>query len=62
MQSVDVVLVGAGPTGLCFARALADTGLIVSLLGQQPRAALADPAFGGREIAPTPGWRQFPES
>ena len=45
MQSVDVVVVGAGPTGLCFARALADTGLSVTLIEQQPRAALAEPAF-----------------
>ena len=62
MQSVDVVVVGAGPAGLCFARALADTGLCVSLIEQQPRAALAEPAFDGREIALTHASRQILES
>lgn len=59
MQSVDVVVVGAGPTGLCFARALADTGLSVTLIEQQPRAALAEAAFDGREIALTHASRQI---
>lgn len=58
---VDVVVVGAGPAGLCFARALADTGLRVTVVEQQPRAALADPAFDGREIALTHASRQILE-
>ncbi|MET0891016.1 MAG: 5-demethoxyubiquinol-8 5-hydroxylase UbiM [Stenotrophomonas maltophilia] len=62
MQSVDVVVVGAGPAGLCFARTLADTGLSVTLIEQQPRAALAEPAFDGREIALTHASRQILES
>jgi ubiquinone biosynthesis UbiH/UbiF/VisC/COQ6 family hydroxylase len=49
----DVVIVGAGPAGLCLARALAGTGLRIHLLERQPRESLADPGFDGREIALT---------
>lgn len=47
----DVVIVGAGPAGLCLARALSAGGLSVTLVEQQPAARLADPGFDGREIA-----------
>lgn len=49
----DIVVVGAGPAGLCFARSLAGSGLRIALVERQPRAALADPAEDGREIALT---------
>lgn len=49
----DIVVVGAGPAGLCFARSLAGSGLKIALVERQPRAALADPAEDGREIALT---------
>lgn len=49
----DVVIVGAGPAGLSFARALAPSGLSIALVERQAEAALADPAFDGREIALT---------
>jgi len=49
----DVVIVGAGPAGLCFAQALADTPLRALLIERQPEAVLADPPFDGREIALT---------
>ena len=61
-QPVDVVVVGAGPAGLCFARSLAGTGLSVSLVEQQPRAALAEAAFDGREIALTHASRAILET
>ncbi len=61
MRKTDVVVVGAGPTGLCLARALADTGLQVSLVEPQPRQALAQAAFDGREIALTHASRQVME-
>ena len=49
----DVVIVGAGPVGLSFARLLASSGLTLALVERQPEEALADPAFDGREIALT---------
>ncbi|WP_369969200.1 5-demethoxyubiquinol-8 5-hydroxylase UbiM [Stenotrophomonas rhizophila] len=61
-QPVDVVVVGAGPAGLCFARALVGSGLHVALVEQQPRAALAEAAFDGREIALTHASRQILET
>ena len=52
-MKVDVVIVGAGPAGLCLARALADTGLSIVVVERQPAQMLRDPAFDGREIALT---------
>ena len=49
----DLIIVGAGPAGLCLARGLRDSGLRVCLLEQQPLDALRRPAFDGREIALT---------
>ncbi|WP_372014180.1 5-demethoxyubiquinol-8 5-hydroxylase UbiM [Pseudoxanthomonas sp. 10H] len=49
----DIAIVGAGPVGLCLARALAAQGLRIALVERQPREALAGPAFDGREIALT---------
>ncbi len=59
MRAVDVLVVGAGPAGLCLARGLADTGLSVTLVELQPAAALAEPAFDGHEIALTHASRQI---
>jgi len=50
---VDIAIIGAGPVGLCFARALAGSGLSVTVLERQPWAMLETPAFDGREIALT---------
>ena len=58
MRSTDIVVVGAGPAGLCFARSLAGSGLHVTLVDPQPRMALAEAAFDGREIALTHASRQ----
>ncbi|PKO24607.1 MAG: hypothetical protein CVU35_08445 [Betaproteobacteria bacterium HGW-Betaproteobacteria-8] len=49
----DIAIVGAGPSGLCFARALAESGLRIAILERQAEAALAEPVFDGREIALT---------
>ena len=52
-HSHDVIVIGAGPSGLSFARALADTGLRLCLLEKQPLATLANPPLDGRDIALT---------
>ncbi|MCB1338667.1 MAG: 5-demethoxyubiquinol-8 5-hydroxylase UbiM [Maritimibacter sp.] len=49
----DIVIIGAGPAGLAFARMLADTGLDMVLIERQSRAALENPANDGRDIALT---------
>ena len=49
----DILLIGAGPAGLSFARALSGSGLRIAIVEQQAEAALADPADDGREIALT---------
>lgn len=49
----DIIIVGAGPAGLCFARSLAGSGLRLALIEPQSAAQLADPPFDGREIALT---------
>ena len=49
----DIVVIGAGPAGLCFARALDGSGLRIALVEQQPEDALANPPDDGREIALT---------
>ncbi|MGA4323883.1 5-demethoxyubiquinol-8 5-hydroxylase UbiM [Ectopseudomonas hydrolytica] len=54
-MSPDIVIVGAGPAGLCLARALSGHGLSIVVLERQAEQALAEPAFDGREIALTHG-------
>ncbi len=49
----DVTIIGAGPAGLCLARALSGTGLRVAVLERETETALRAPAFDGREIALT---------
>lgn len=49
----DIIVVGGGPAGLSFARAMAGSGLNIMLIENQPAEALADPGYDGREIALT---------
>ncbi|MCG5078038.1 5-demethoxyubiquinol-8 5-hydroxylase UbiM [Paraburkholderia tagetis] len=49
----DIVVVGAGPAGLCFARSLAETGLKIVVVDQQRDEEIRNPEFDGREIALT---------
>ena len=49
----DLLISGAGPAGLCLAQALSGHGLSIGIVEQQPQAAMAEPAFDGREIALT---------
>ncbi len=52
-MTYDIIIVGAGPAGLSFARSLAKTGLRIALIEKQSREQLATPAFDGRDIALT---------
>ena len=47
----DVLIIGAGPVGLSLALSLRGIGLDVRIVERQPRSALVDPAYDGREIA-----------
>src|SRR5690554_3158710 len=60
-MNVDVLVVGAGPAGLCFARSLKGSGLKVAVVEKQPLEAIAAPAFDGREIALTHASRKILE-
>ncbi|ADU97874.1 5-demethoxyubiquinol-8 5-hydroxylase UbiM [Alicycliphilus denitrificans] len=52
-SSSDVLIVGAGPAGLSLAASLAQAGMQVTVLEQQPASVLAAPPPDGREIALT---------
>jgi ubiquinone biosynthesis UbiH/UbiF/VisC/COQ6 family hydroxylase len=51
--NADVVVIGAGPAGLCFAKSLANSGLHTIVIERQSEHTLSSPAFDGREIALT---------
>jgi ubiquinone biosynthesis UbiH/UbiF/VisC/COQ6 family hydroxylase len=51
----DIIIVGGGPAGLSFARALAGSGLDIAIVERQSSAQLADTLYDGREIALTRG-------
>ena len=44
----DVIIIGAGPAGLSFARALSGKGLRITVLEQVKEEQLSNPAFDGR--------------
>ena len=52
-KKYDIIVIGGGPAGLCFARAVSRTGLKIAVLEKQPETVLADPGYDGREIALT---------
>ncbi len=52
-MTYDVVIIGAGPAGLSFARSLADTSLKIALVEKNSQATVANPAYDGRDIALT---------
>ena len=53
MHDFDIIVVGAGPAGLGFVRALAGAGRRIALVERQEEAVLAAPPVDGREIALT---------
>ncbi len=52
-MNYDIIIIGAGPAGLSFARSLADTELRIAIIEKQSREQLAEPEFDGRDIALT---------
>ena len=52
-MNVDIVVVGAGPSGLCLAKSLSGQGLKIVIVEQQDLSAISKPMFDGREIALT---------
>lgn len=57
----DLIVVGAGPAGLSFCRAFANSQLNIHVVEPQDAATLADPPFDGREIALTHPSKQLLE-
>jgi ubiquinone biosynthesis UbiH/UbiF/VisC/COQ6 family hydroxylase len=49
----DIVVVGAGPAGLSFAKSLTGAGLRMALIEKQSLGSLANPDYDGRDIALT---------
>ncbi|ELA09386.1 hypothetical protein MOMA_03250 [Moraxella macacae 0408225] len=49
----DIIIVGAGPVGLAFARSVASTGLNILVIEKNSEDSLANPDYDGREIALT---------
>ena len=52
-MDTDIVVVGAGPVGLAFARQLKDSRLRVTIIEKAPLETLKNPPYDGREIALT---------
>lgn len=52
-MNYDIIIVGAGPAGLSFARSLANTALRVAIVEKQSEKLIAAPEFDGRDIALT---------
>jgi len=52
-MDADVIIVGAGPAGLCLAKSLSGRQLKIVVLEQQEQSSLEAPVFDGREIALT---------
>ena len=53
MQEFDITIIGAGPAGLSFACAVAESGLNVAIIDPKSEADLQAPPYDGREIAVT---------
>jgi len=49
----DIVIVGAGPTGIAFASGFAGTNTKVAIIDKLPRKVIQNPKIDGREIALT---------
>lgn len=49
----DIIVIGAGPVGLAFARYFKGTDLQITVLDKAPLSSIENPAYDGREIALT---------
>lgn len=49
----DIIVIGAGPAGLSFARTLADAPVSITVIEKSPLEQISNPAYDGREIALT---------
>ena len=49
----DIVVVGAGPTGIAFASGVVGTSIKVAIIDKLPKEVIANPKIDGREIALT---------
>jgi len=49
----DVLIIGAGPSGLCLARSLSGSGLQIGIIESKAEDDTANPQYDGREIALT---------
>lgn len=52
-KDYDIAIIGAGPSGLSFAKALDGSGLKIALIEMQSEDKIAEPSYDGREIALT---------
>ncbi len=52
-MQTDIVVVGAGPAGLSFLRAMKGSGLRIAIVERSPLPSIASPSYDGREIALT---------
>lgn len=52
-MDTDILIVGAGPAGLAFARQFKNSRLRIIMIEKAPLASLQNPAYDGREIALT---------
>lgn len=52
-MNYDIVVAGAGPAGLSFAKSMAGAGLRIALVEKQSLESLTNPEFDGRDIALT---------
>ena len=49
----DIIIIGAGPAGLSFARTLANSPVSITIIEKSPLESIERPAYDGREIALT---------